>query len=108
MPNRSSQRQESLPERSPRVWTRWLASNANRLPIVGVALAVGVFAGIQLGNSAIADINPVHYRGAVLHPRERGAAVSEHRVRPAEPRYASLYGWDEGRAALAAERDGVD
>jgi hypothetical protein len=94
-----------LPDRSD-LRGRLRRANPVRLAVFGVALSVGVFAGIQLGNSAIADINPVHYRGAVLHPRERGAAVPEQRVRPAEPRYAALYGWDEGRAALAAERDG--
>jgi hypothetical protein len=79
-----------------------------RLAVLGAAVTVGVYAGIQLGNSAIADINPIHYRGAVLHPRERGAAVPDQPVRPAAPTYAALYGWDEGRAALAAERDRYD
>ena len=104
MPNRSSQRPKSLPERPAR-WMHGLPVHPARLAILAFGLSVGVFAGIQLGNSAIADINPVHYRGAVLHPRDRGAAVPENRVRSAEPRYAALYGWDEGRAALAAERD---
>jgi len=107
MPNRSSQRRPSLPDRR-NPWRRWLPASPVRLVLPPAAVAVGVFAGIQLGNSAISDINPIHYRGAVLHPRERGAAVPDQRVRPAPPTYAALYGWDEGRAALAAERDGYD
>jgi hypothetical protein len=107
MPNRSSQRRQSLPDRRDR-WRHWLPASPVRLAVLAAAVSVGVFAGIQLGNSAIADINPVHYRGAVLHPRERGAAVPDQPVRPAAPTYAALYGWDEGRAALAAERDNYD
>ncbi len=108
MPNRSSQRPKSLPERPARPWRRWLPASPARLAVVGLSLSVAIFAGLKLGNSAIADINPVHYRGAVLHPRDRGAAVPENRVRPAEPRYAALYGWDEGRAAIEAERQAAE
>lgn len=107
MPNRSSQRRPSLPDRRGRIRARLPQADPVRLAVLGAAILVGAFAGVQLGNGAIADINPVHYRGAVLHPRERGAAVPEDRVRPAEPRYATLYGWNEGGAALAAERDAL-
>lgn len=79
---------------------RWRA-----LAALAVAVVVAVFAGIQLGNGAISDINPIHYRGAVVHPRDRGAAVPEHQARARPPAYAALYGWDEGRAAMAAERE---
>lgn len=108
MPNRSSKPPSSWPDRLIGGTRLLLPGRPLRLALLGGAVLVGTLAGLRLGNSAIADINPIHYRGAVVHPRERGAAVPEHRVRPAEPRYAALYGWDEGRAALAAERDGFD
>jgi hypothetical protein len=86
-------------------WRRWLPAQPYALATVAVAVLVAVFAGVQLGNSAISDINPIHYRGAVVHPRDRGAAVPEHQARARPPAYAALYGWDEGRAAMAAERE---
>jgi len=76
------------------------------LPVIGAALFVAVVGGIQLGNSAISGINPIHFQGAAVHPRDRGAIVSE--PAPAEglsrqlPTYDQLYGWDEGQAARAA------
>ena len=95
MPSRFWKRHESSPE----------ARSLRRIAVPAVAaLAMlgAVLVGIRLGNSAIGDINPVHYRGAPVHPRDRGAAVSEQGPRAQEPSYASLYGWDEGRAAICA------
>ncbi len=91
--------------RSAAAWLRWRPVRWRALATLAVAVVVAVFAGIQLGNSAISDINPIHYRGAVVHPRDRGAAVPEHQARARPPAYAALYGWDEGRAAMAAERE---
>ena len=31
--------------------------------------------GVQLGESAIAEIDPIHFQGAAVHPRDRGAAI---------------------------------
>ena len=96
-----------------RFWKR-LASWPDRpahpfaLAALVTALVVAVIGGVRLGNSAIADINPVHYRGAIVHPRDRGAAVAEHQARARQPTYAALYGWDEGRAAQEAERARVE
>ena len=112
MPSRFWKRQESSSKAHP---ARRLAVSA----IAAVALLGAVLAGIRLGNSAIGDINPVHFRGAPVHPRDRGAAVSEQVPRASEPAYATLYGWDEGREAraeacpgcgarLAAETRGFD
>lgn len=86
-------------------WLRRLPIRPRMLATLAIAVAIAVFAGIQLGNSAISDINPIHYRGAVVHPRDRGAAVAEQQPRARPPAYAGLYGWDEGRAAMAAERE---
>lgn len=73
------------------------------LPALGASVLLAVAGGIQLGESTIAMINPVHFQGPAVHPRDRGAAVDEHAVRPSEPSFASLYGWDEGQAARAAD-----
>jgi hypothetical protein len=95
MPKSFWKRPRSSPE-SGRVRPLTLLSGA-------MALALAIFLGFQMGNSAIADINPVHFQGAPVHPRARGAAISENRIRPQETQYAALYGWDEGRLARAEE-----
>lgn len=69
------------------------------LPALGGCLLVGGLLGVQLGHSAIASINPIHFQGAAPPPR------------PADPpvrasdgaAYAQAYGWPEGSAARAAE-----
>ena len=69
------------------------------LPALGGCLLVGGLLGVQLGHSAIASINPIHFQGAAPPPR------------PADPpvrasdgaAYAQAYGWPEGGAARAAE-----
>ena len=73
------------------------------LPALGGALVAAVALGIHLGESAIGLIDPVHFQGPAIHPRDRGAAIDPDRVRPAGPRYAELYGWDEGRTARLAD-----
>jgi len=53
-----------------------------------------IILGVQLGNSAIADIHPVH-RGAAKAPSAgRGMAELERTARSRESAYASLHGWD--------------
>lgn len=73
------------------------------LPALGGALVTAVALGIHLGESAIGLIDPVHFQGPAVHPRDRGAAIDPDRVRPAGRRYAELYGWDEGRTARLAD-----
>lgn len=76
------------------------------LPVVGAAAVAAVAVGLHLGNSAVAEINPLYFRGPAVHPRDRGAAIDETALqaqlarRP--PRYDQLYGWDEGQAARGA------
>jgi len=66
-----------------------------------VALAVGL--GVQLGESTVHQINPIHFQGIPAHPRDRGAALDPRAIRPAAPSgYAQAYGWGEGNAARAA------
>jgi hypothetical protein len=35
----------------------------------------GTLSGVYLGNSAVNEINPAHFRGPAIHPRDRGVAV---------------------------------
>jgi hypothetical protein len=66
-----------------------------------VALAVGL--GVQLGESTVHEINPIHFQGIPAHPRDRGAALDPLAIQPAAPSgYAQAYGWGEGNAARAA------
>ena len=93
-------------ERGRRRFVAAIMLNPYALPVAGIALFVAVIGGIHLGNSAVAGINPLYYQGPAVHPRDRGAMVSE--SAPAAglsrrlPSYDQLYGWDEGRAARAA------
>jgi hypothetical protein len=83
-------------------------AGSSTLPILGASLLLAVAGGIQLGESAIDMINPIHFQGPAIHPRDRGAAIEETRLRPAEPAFASLYGWDEGNSARAGDCDGCE
>lgn len=73
------------------------------LPTLGGALLAAVALGVHLGESAIGLINPIHFQGPALHPRDRGAAIDESRVTPRPPAYSGLYGWEEGAVARAAD-----
>lgn len=72
------------------------------LPALGALLAAGIAGGIHLGESAIAEIDPVHFRGPAIHPRDRGAAIDPNEIEPDEPRFASLYGWEDSADAVPA------
>lgn len=62
--------------------------------------------GVSLGNSAISQINPIHFQGAALHPRDRGAAVDPNRPAVIANNYEQLYGWSQGFQARTAECPG--
>lgn len=68
--------------------------------IAGFAVA-GAALGFHFGDSAIAEINPLYFQGAAVHPRDRGAAVDESMLAATRPRFSDYYGWEEGREALA-------
>jgi hypothetical protein len=72
-------------------------------PALAASMLMAVAGGIHLGHSAIALINPIHFQGPAIHPRDRGAAIDEPAIRPTEPHFASLYGWTEGRSARALD-----
>lgn len=65
--------------------------------------AIGI--GVHLGDSSIDLIDPIHFQGPALHPRDRGVALDPRQVRARSPLYAEHYGWEEGRLALAACED---
>ena len=65
-------------------------------------LAAGAF-GVHVGESAIGQINPLYFQGAAVHPRDRGAVVDGDALAEQGPRFAELYGWDEGAAARSAD-----
>ena len=67
--------------------------------MIGVALAVGI--GVQMGESAIGSINPIHFQGAAPPV----AAIDPNAPPPVtSPSYADAYGWQQGYAARQAEQ----
>jgi hypothetical protein len=73
------------------------------LPVLGVSILAAAAAGIHLGESAVASINPIYFQGPALHPRERGAAIDERSLALARAEAPMIYGWDQGHAARAAD-----
>ena len=73
------------------------------LPALGISLLAAVAAGIHLGESAVAAIDPVHFQGPALHPRDRGAALDERALLAERPAPPPSYGWEQGHAARAAD-----
>lgn len=70
-----------------------------------VALAVGV--GVQLGESAVNQIDPLYFQGPAIHPRDRGAALDPNNLPgPIVSPYLQAYDWAQGNAALAASYSG--
>lgn len=80
---------------------RMLANRALWPALAGIALAVGL--GVQIGESAIAGINPIHFRGEAPPPRPFSASQS-----PPQDDYSQAYGWAEGNAARSADSSGTD
>jgi len=70
------------------------------LPTLGVALLVGGLVGVQLGESAIAGINPIHFQGEAEPPA--GVQVNAAPAN-APPTYLDAYGWEEGQSARASD-----
>lgn len=70
--------------------------NSTVLPVMGVLTVIAGAVGLQLGESAIAQIDPIHFRGPATAARD----VSRARRPAPAPTYASAYGWAEGQAAV--------
>ncbi len=65
--------------------------------MIGIALAVGI--GVQMGESAIGAIDPVHFQGAAPPVQ----AIDPNSPPPQQSSYAQAYGWTEGDAARQAD-----
>jgi hypothetical protein len=107
MPKRSSKLPLPSPRRRRRgepLWRRIVSGRMLRAQTIAISLA-GVFGammlGISLGNSALSQINPIHFQGAALHPRDRGAAIDPNRPTVIPNTYEQLYGWSQGAHARA-------
>jgi hypothetical protein len=79
-----------------------LARRADTLLAISVAMLVAAALGVQLGRSAVAEIDPIHFLGAAAAPR----GIDPDARRPAPDAFASAYGWDQGYAARAADCGG--
>ena len=71
-------------------------------PAMG-ALALAVGLGVQLGESAVRDIDPLYFQG----PAARPMGVDPADAAPLTSPYAQAYGWEAGNAARLAE-SGID
>ncbi len=62
------------------------------------ALLVAAAGGVQLGQSAVAEINPIHFQGAATPPR----GIDPVSAGPPADSFAAAYDWEAGHTALAA------
>lgn len=69
------------------------------LPVMSVLVVIAGAVGLQLGESAVAQIDPVHFQGAAPKLRD---IRSDPLPAPA-PSYASGYSWEEGYDAMARD-----
>ena len=74
-----------------------------KAPLLGAILIGAAGIGAHMGETAIANINPLYFQGAPVHPRDRGAAVDPTALPAPEPRFADHYGWAQGAAARLAD-----
>jgi hypothetical protein len=83
--------------RRPDRFRRMLSNRALWPGMIGIALAVGI--GVQMGESVIGAINPIHFQGAAPPVQ----AVDPNAPAPAQSGFARDYGWAEGDAARQAD-----
>jgi hypothetical protein len=87
-----------------RSW-RMIGHSALWPALAGIAVAVGL--GVQVGESAIREINPIHFQGEAPPVR----AIDPNAPPPTSPvadGFASAYGWAEGNAARQADSGFTD
>lgn len=108
MPKRFLKPPRCSPDRRRRrepAWRRVVVARMWRAQTIAIGFA-GAFGammfGVTLGNSAISQINPIHFQGAAVHPRDRGAAVDPNRPLVIPNNYEQLYGWSHGVQARTA------
>lgn len=106
LPWRRNSRRRGTGKRGAR-WARMLGHGIMWSGMGAVALAVGL--GVQLGESAVHQIDPLYFQGPAIHPRDRGAALDPNALPPPiiSP-YTQAYGWAQGQAAAFAETGGAD
>jgi len=73
--------------------------NSTILPVMGVLTVIAGAVGLQLGESAIAQIDPIHFSGPRPVPRD----VTRDPRTPLAATYASVYGWAEGYESRARD-----
>ena len=76
-----------------------LRQKSNLLLASAVAIFVAALVGVQLGQGAIAGIDPVFFRGAPPPPQ----AVDGTLRQPGQPEYLEAYDWQRGREARMAD-----
>lgn len=72
-------------------------------PAFGALLISAAALGVHMGQSAVGGINPLYFQGAPVHPRDRGVVVDETALVEQGPRFAQLYGFEQGRAERDAD-----
>ena len=72
-------------------------TRSRALIALSAGFLVAAIVGVQLGQSAISEINPIHFQG----PAERPIGIDPQAIQPAPDPYAGSYGWDQGQAARA-------
>src|SRR5437763_15974560 len=83
--------------RAPGRFRRMLSNRVLWPSMIGIALAVGI--GVQMGESAIGAINPIHFQGAAPPVQ----AIDPNAAPPTESAFLQPYGWDQGNAARQAD-----
>ena len=72
------------------------------LPVMTVLTVVAGAVGLQLGESAIGQIDPTYFQGALERPRD----VTKDPRPPRKPGFAEASGWAQGYQAMAADCGG--
>ena len=79
-----------------------LKRRSDALLALSVGMLVAAVVGVQLGHSAISEINPIHFQGAVAPPR----GIDPNALSSAPDRFSQAFDWNDGRAARAFECGG--
>lgn len=72
------------------------------LPVMIVLTVIAGAVGLQLGESAIGQIDPTYFQGALERPRD----VTKDPRPSRRPGYAEASGWEQGFQAMAADCGG--
>ena len=84
-----------------------MSPNAS-LPAFAALVLAAVAFGVHLGQTTIDQINPVHFQGPAVHPRDRGAVAYDTVATPQQPQFSQLYGWEEGAEQRSLDCNGCE